>query len=430
MTKPGRRIVVTGIGPIASVGIGKESFWRGILQKNTGLEVVENLILKERWEKFYLHKVKDFHIKDFGINQDDLDYIKNWKEKEDNVDLLFLLAAVKLALDDGKIDYESQENHLGLVVTHENPGLEQLLWKTYRESFQLLKNDPALGEKDFCYQLTQKIIKTAYETQTFMQLFHIARTFHVHDYSFFISNACASGLYAVELAADLIRLGKFEQMIVAAGDCPDVFKHLWFKMIKMYPSDGKTKPFAKDGGGFVMGEGAAALVLEDYDHAKKRNAHIYAEYLGGGFKLEGWGVTTPMIGGSFYKEAIETSLDAGQVQREEIDAVCAHGVGTSASDYYEAKAISDVFQGLNTPTTAFKPYIGHNLGGSTLVELAILLLGLENNLIPPVLNTREMDPKMKINLVQKEIKKELKTVLKTCSAFAGYNASLVFRKLK
>ena len=201
-------------------------------------------------------------------------------------------------------------------------------------------------------------------------------------------------------------------------------------MIKMYPSDGKTKPFAKEGGGFVMGEGAAALVLENYESAQKRHAPIYAEYLGGGFKLEGWGVTTPMIGGSFYKEAIEKSLMESGIQREEIDAVCAHGVGTSASDYYEAKAVSDVFQGLNTPTTAFKPYIGHNLGGSTLVELAILLLGLENNIIPPVLNTQELDPKMKINLVQQTIKKEIKTVLKTCSAFAGYNASLVFRKLK
>ena len=104
-------------------------------------------------------------------------------------------------------------------------------------------------------------------------------------------------------------------------------------------------------------------------------------------------------------------------------------VGTKITDRYEAKTINDVF-GKNTPLiSAFKPYVGHNLGGSALLETAILLLVLQKNLIPPILNCQEIDPEISVNIVQKETKKNLNTVLKICCAFAGYNGASIFRKL-
>ena len=426
---PKKRVVITGLGPVASVGVGKDSFWRGILDKNLGIELTEVFLFDELWEKFYLHKVQNFDIKNYGINENDLEYIHNWKEKEDNQDLLFLLVAAKLALDDSQINYRSKKNNLALVATHENPCLEQLLWKAFRCSFQLLKKNIGLSELEFCNELYRKIIKIGYESQSFMSLFHLARTFNVHNYSLFINNACSSGLYALEAARDLISLGKAEKVIVVAGDCPDVFKYLWFKMISMYEEDGKIKPFDKNARGFVMGEGAAALVLEDYESAKRRGIHIYAEYLGGGFALEGWGITTPMIGGAFYQESIENAINDSGVIKEEIDLICAHGAGTIVNDYYEAKAIKDTFQQLRVPVTAFKPFIGHNLGGSALLELIILLLSLEKNLLLPILNTREIDNRIDLNIIREEHQFNLRTVLKICSAFAGYNACSILRKL-
>ena len=422
-----KKVVITGIGPIASVGIGKEAFWQGILDRKTGIELVETSMSKEPLEKFYLHKVKNFDIKNYAIDQDDLAYIREWKEGEDNIDLFFLLAAVKLALDDTMIDYKTKENNLALVVTHENPGIEQLLWKIFRSSYQLLKDKPNIGEKEFFEKLFNKTVKVGYETQAFMFLFHIARTFNIHKHSLFVNNACASGLYAIEAASDMIKGNRVPMVVVAAGDYPDIFKHLWFKKIDMYEPNGKIKPFSRDAKGFIMGEGATALVLEDCEHAKERGAHIYAEYLGGGFSLEGWGITTPMIGGNSYQNTIKSALNKSRINKEKIDLICAHGTGTPASDYYEAKAIMDVFGNSKVPVTAFKPYVGHNLGGSTLVELAILLLALENQVIPPVMNTMDTDPRVNIDLVRDERKVKLSTVLKLCCAFAGNNAATVFR---
>jgi 3-oxoacyl-[acyl-carrier-protein] synthase II len=422
-----KRIVITGLGPIGSVGIGKESFWQGVVNQETGVELVRCLAGKDLWEEYFLHKVKGFDIRNFDIDEDDLNYISKWKDGSDNKDLLFLLAAIKLALDDSKIEYTSKRNNLALVVTHENPGLEQLLWEQFRSSYQLLKNQPDMTERNFYNQLYDRVIKFGYETQSFMLLFHIARTFHVHEYSLFINSACASGLYAIEAAGDIVRLGKAQQVIVVSGDCPDIHKHLWFKKLNMYIPDGKTRPFSNGYEGFVMGEGATALVLEDYEHAKKRNAHIYAEYLGGSFKLEGWGVTSPMIGGFYYRDAIKQALINSKIRQEEIDLICAHGVGTKANDYYEVLGIKDIFKELNPPVTALKPYVGHNLGGSTLIELAILLLGMKNNFIPPILNTEETE--YDIDLVRQERRQGLNIVLKTCSAFAGYNAASIFRRI-
>lgn len=425
-----KRFVITGMGPIGSVGIGKEAFWRGILEQKVNVELVKSFAGREIWEQYYAHKVQDFDITRFDLNKDDLVYISNWKDGEDNRDLLFLMAAIKLALDDGRIDYKSGNNNLGLIVTHENPGIEQLLWKSFKSSYSLLKNNQSLNEKDYYNEFYKKTVKVGYETQSFMLLFHIARMFHIHEYSLFVNNACSSGLFALEAAKDMIALGKAKQVIVVAGDCPDIFKHLWFKMINMYASDGKIKPFDKNANGFIMGEGATAFILEDYEHAEKRKAHIYAEYLGGGFKLEGWGITTPMIGGKFYHEVIEEALSKSDIDEREVDLICAHGVGIPANDYYESKAICDTFTDKQISVTALKPYVGHNLGGCTLLELAILCLMMEKAISIPVLNTKQLDPKITINLVKEQKDIHAKTVLKISSAFAGYDAAVVLQKVR
>lgn len=425
-----KRIVVTGIGPIASSGIGKDNLWQGICNKTTGLELVESYVHNELWERFYLHKVRGFSIDAFGIDKNDLAYISQWKEGQDNRDLFFLLAALKLAFDDSKINYrEKAAGRIALVATHENPCLEQLFWQMFRKAYKTLRDNPGIGEKSFYERLYPALVKVGYETQSFMPLFHIARTFNIHNYSLFINNACASGLYALEAAADIIRCAKADIVAVVAGDCPDVFKHLWFKMINMYAQDGRIKPFAKDSNGFVLGEGAAAIVLEDYECARRRDSHIYAEYLGGGFTLEGWGITTPMIGGRYYQEAMLQALRQAGIEAKDVDLICAHGAATPSSDYYEARAIADVFGEYAVEVSALKPYLGHNLGGSSLLELAVMLLVLEHQMALPVMNTTEQDTRFKLKLIPKEQKKRIMTILKLCCAFAGNNAAAIFRKI-
>lgn len=425
------RVVITGIGPLASCGIGKNQFWQGLLEKKTGIKLEEYFIGDQLWDKFYLHKVENFDIARIGIEPYLLEQIKSWKKGEESTDLYFLLAAVKLAIDDAKLTFNRDNNDISCIITHENPGLEQYFSKIIDLSFDALINNK-ITKKDFAERLHYGSIKSSFDLQTFMTLFHVTKTFGIHGYSLFLNNACASGLYALENAAQIIKSGRSRTVIIAAADYPRIYKYLWFKELKMYSPDGKIRPFARDANGFVFGDGGVGLVLESLENAKKRKAIIYAEYLGGGFSQEGWKVTFPMSGGDFYQKAVAEALAFSRVKIKEIDCVCAHGAANAIIDRYEVKAITDIF-GIKFKRpliTTFKPYVGHNLGGSALLETAILLLCMENNICLPVLNTETIEPKMQIDLVREKLEVKLSTVLKTCCAFAGYNAAAVFKRIR
>ncbi len=428
-----QRIVITGIGPISSVGIGRENFWQGILNKKINIETEECYLDGQLWDKFPYHKVKDFDITKFGIEKSKLDDIRDWKEGEEIVDLNYLIAAVKLALDDSGLDYNNEDNGIGLVLAHENLGLMPFGFKVTDLAYEMLinKKKKDVSKKDFYDGFYKKFLKSGYDIQAFADLFHVARVFNIHEYSVFINNACASGLYALETASNMIKSKQVKRIVVAASDNPEIYKYLWFRDLGIYAKDGIVRPFAKDSNGLVFGDGGVGIVMETLEDAQKRGATIYAEYLGGGFDLEGWKITVPQIGSKSYQKAMINALKRSNLQREDIDLVCPHGVGSRPIDYYEAKAITDGF-GPNPDSpliTTFKPYVGHNLGSSALLESAILLLSLHNNTIPETLNCKEVDPRLNINLVQEKTKKELKTVMKACCAFAGFNSAVAFQKV-
>jgi len=288
-----------------------------------------------------------------------------------------------------------------------------------------------ISKKDFFDKLYHSFLKTGYDAQGFPNLFHVAQVFNIHLYSLFINNACASGLYAIEAASDIIKRGKAKTVVIAVSDYPDIYKYIWFRDLGIYSKDGIIRPFCRDSNGLVFGDGGVGILMEDLEHAKKRKAHIYAEYLAGGFDLEGWKITVPQIGSNSYQRAINRAFKRSGIDKHKIDLLCPHGVGSQPIDYYEAKAITDTF-GKNPKRpliTTFKPYVGHNLGGSALLETAILLLSLKNNLVLPTLNCQNSDPKFNLSLVKEKTKPKLKTVMKICCAFAGYNAAAVFRKV-
>ncbi|MDP3791245.1 MAG: beta-ketoacyl synthase N-terminal-like domain-containing protein [Candidatus Omnitrophota bacterium] len=428
-----KRIVITGIGPITSIGIGKEALWGSLLEGRTNIKLEESRIDGELWDKYYFHKVDGFDITKFGINKELLDWVKDWKEGDEIVDLYYMIAAIKLALDDSGLDYKPyEENDFGLVLTHENMGLIPFLSKVSDRAFNILKDKSKdLSKKEFYDKLYKDCIRSGYDVQPFMTLFHIAKVFNVRQHSLFICNACASGLYGIETASEMIKNGQNSTVIVAASDYPDIYKYIWFRDLGIYSKDGVMKPFSKDSKGLAFGDGGIAIVVEELEHAKKRNAPIYAEYLGGGFSLEGWQVTVPKVGSDSYQRAISKAFKQSGVDKKEIDLLCPHGIGSHVIDYYESKAITDTF-GVksNKPLiTAFKPYVGHNLGGSALLETAILLLSLKNETIIPTLNSDNTNPAYNISLVREKIDKKLKMVMKICAAFAGYNAAAIFRRL-
>ncbi len=427
----GKRVVITGVGPLTPIGTGKENLWKALLEAKTNIKLEEYKVDTEVWGKFYLHRIEDFDIKNFGIEAMRLEEIKQWKDGEEVIDLYYLLAGVKLALEDSRLEYDPEENNIACVISHENPGLEQYFSRFISVSFDCYTKEKILGKKEFFKKLYSKLYKSSYELQTFMTLYHITKTFNLHGYSLFINNACASGLYALEVASQIIKSGRSPAVIVATGDHPRVYKYLWFKELKMYAEDGKIRPFAKEAKGFVFGDGAVGLVLEDFNYALKRKARIYAEYLGGGFSQEAWKVILPAVGSRYYQKAIQEAINFSKINKGDIDLLCVHGAGNPLIDRYEARAITEIF-GIKPKKpliTVFKPYVGHNLGGDALMETAILLFCLEHNLVLPVLNTQRVDERTKIELVKERINVELKLALKTCCAFAGYNGAIVLRKV-
>lgn len=427
-----KRVVITGIGPICSLGIGKKSLWDNLLSAQTRIVQREEIVDGQLWGKFHVHAVDRFSVNDFGIDSSLLAWIKDWKDGDESIDLQYLIAAVKLALDDSKLPYNPYgKNSFGIIVSHENPNLMAFLAKVSGYAYKLFtEGGGGLSQKDFYDKLYWKGLKSGYDAQAFMLLFHLAKIFGIHEFSSFTCNACASGLYALEIGSAAIKNNQADVMIVAASDYADIYKYLWFQSLGIYSPDGVIRSFSKNSNGLVFGDGGVALVLEDLEHAKQRNVPIYAEYLGGGFSLESWQVATPQIGSDSYQNAIRKALDQSSITVDEIDLLCPHGVGSKVIDYYESKAITDIF-GVNSSKpfmTALKPYIGHNLGGSVLLETAILLLSLQRNLVLPTLNYVEQNSLLR--LVPEQKKAVLKIAMKICCAFAGYNAAAIFKRVE
>jgi 3-oxoacyl-(acyl-carrier-protein) synthase len=427
-----KRVVVTGIGPIASTGIGIDAFWKGIMDQRVGLTTREFNLEGKIWERFPVHSVEKFDFTKYHVDKLALEYMNDWKGEEPPIDLSYLIASVALALEDSGINYGLDNNGLGLVLTHENMGLMQFMLKLSQISYDTLtsKAGSALSKREFYEKLYWDCLKSGYDTQTFMTLFHVSKMFNIHNYSLFMNNACASGLYALESAAQMIKCNQSTAVVCAASEYTEIYKYLYFRDIGLYSEDGKIRPFSKDSNGLVFGDGGIGIVMEDLEHAQNRNARIYAEYLGGGFDLEGWKVSTPQIGSDSYKKAIIKALEKSEISRDEVQLLCPHGIGSQTIDYYEAKTITDVFGSYpDSPLiTAFKPYVGHNLGASALLETAIMLLSLHKGIVPPTLNCENIDSQFEIKLIKEKIEHKLNTVMKISCAFAGYNSAVVLRK--
>jgi 3-oxoacyl-(acyl-carrier-protein) synthase len=426
-------IVITGIGPLTAGGSGKGDVWDSVKKRRTGLAGKIYEIGNESVGEHYVHEIRDFSIDDYDIDKSALGAIRDWKEGEDIVDLLYFLATARMALDDSrlKID-ESSGRSIGLILVHENIGQDHFYRKVIDELSFTGKDkvDRPETKKEFLKKFYQKFRRTGYELQSFMTLHHVAKAIGVHGYSLFLNNACASGLFAIEAAADIVRSGKCKQVIVTAVDRSSIFKQMWFDEVKMLSKDGKIRPFAADRDGFTIGDGGAALVIESMDTALQRKAQIYAEYAGGGFCLEGWKVTYPDIGNDFYKDCMQRAMAVADVDPKEVGLIVPHGVATNITDSYEARAINDVFGTMDRKpiVSALKPYFGHTLGSSALLETAVMLLGLRNGAIPPTLNYEKPDKGIELNIIRDMASgSEIKVAMKTACGFAGYDGACIFR---
>jgi 3-oxoacyl-(acyl-carrier-protein) synthase len=387
----------------------------------------------ELWGTFPVAAVPDFSLQSIGLPAGRLRTLLE-NGCADDVDLHYLLAASHLALTDSGLVHDPDENRVGLVLTHENPGMERYIGKVLETVGRMANGDgppPGLGKRDLAENLYREHSPYVYGTHSFLYLHRVARVLGFHGPSLFINNACASGLYALEAATQMIRSGQAEAAVVAGADHPLLItKYLWFKGQGLYATDGVMRPFDERRDGLVLGDGAAAVVVEDLETARSRGAHVYAEYLGGAFNQEAWKVTVPSASGDYCARALREALERTGVGPEEIDLVNPHGAATSLWDAYEARALNALFgRGFERPlVSAFKPYVGHMLGASALAELIIVLLSMREGVVPATLNCERPDPQLGIRPVREPARMNLRTVVKMSSGFGGFNAVGVFRR--
>jgi 3-oxoacyl-[acyl-carrier-protein] synthase II len=220
-------------------------------------------------------------------------------------------------------------------------------------------------------------------------------------------------------------------MVVAAVDRSSVFKHVWFDELKMFAKDGLIKPFARGRDGFTLGDGGAAMVLESAASAARRKARVYAEYAGGSFTLEGWKVTYPDISSDRYEKMISKAIASAGLDPKDIDLVVPHGIGTTVTDEYEARAIAGIF-GIKSErpfVTALKPYIGHTLGSAAMLETVIMLMAMEKGTVPATLNSTQPDDRLPVSMLRTAASgAAIKASLKTACGFAGFDGACVFKK--
>jgi len=427
-----KRLAITGLGVISSLGVGANTVWQAARRGQTHMVRQTFGVVGKNQKAFFFHKVRTDHARQLRLNGDIRGAVDSWKDGRIDEDLVWAIEAARMAIRDSRLRYNHNDNAIGLFVSHENPGLESFFDRTLRTSYSLLggarRQTGRDGQTAFRNVMYQQCVADGYDAQTFVYLHLIGKALGIHGFTSFNCNACASGLYSLEMAAREIRVGGSPVTIVVASDHPRyLYKFLWFDDQELYAPDGLIKPFDRRRNGFSIGDGAAALVLEEWTHAKARGAKIYAEYLGGGFGAQGWKMTVPDLTSSVYRRAMEQALAAAGLRPGDIDLVVPHGVGTGVGDAYEARAINWVFGPANRqpPISALKPYMGHNLGGSALLETVLTLLCMRHDTILPTLNYEVPDETLGVNIVTQPVTRRLRYVMKCASGFGGYDASIV-----
>jgi 3-oxoacyl-[acyl-carrier-protein] synthase II len=317
-----------------------------------------------------------------------------------------------------------------LVVTHESPGLAphvqsffrwRELWRAW------LGSRSRFNPAEFLYEQQSDSV---YRLHSFLYVHYLSAIFGVHGFTLYNNNACASGTFALAIAADRIRNGDAETVIVAGGDIPeDGTKYRWFRDRGLYSPTGRCRPFAAQRDGLVLGSGAAAFVVEDVERARAAGRRIYAEWLGGGFSSDGWKVTVPDVGGHRYAHAIGRALRASEVRAQDITVISPHGVGASLLDRYEAESLAAVFgAGGEWPVLLpLKGAVGHTLGGCALVETVGAMLSLAHGQIPEIAAVDGFDATLPLGRSARGLDGGSWTMLKCTNGFGGQNGAFVLR---
>lgn len=241
-----------------------------------------------------------------------------------------------------------------------------------------------------------------------------------------IANACASGTNAIGHAFECVRSGRYQRVLTGGYDALSELVFVGFDSLQAATPE-KCRPFDKGRTGMILGEGAAILALENYQSAETRGANILAEVIGYGLSTDNHHLTQPDPSGSGARQAMEGALDSARISAGEVDYINAHGTATPFNDAAEGKAIAELFG--RVPVSSTKGMMGHSLGAAGAIEAVISLLALRDEILPPNINFRELDPGLDLDVVGNVSRAaKIRIVLSNSFGFGGTNASVVLRR--
>ncbi len=406
-----RRVAVTGVGPISPIGTGAEAFWESLRSGRSGVRRVEDRVDLTDIDVKIAAPVDDF---------DPNDYIDPKKARRLDRSTQLALAATSLAMKDAGISEEDVDlDRFGVVVGTGIGGME-----TFEENFTvMLERGPRRVSPFFVPRMMPNALAGEIS---------IAHGFRGANFG--VVSACASGNHAIGLAADLIASGLIDRAITGGAEAVLIpvtfagFARMGALSKRNDEPERASRPFDAARDGFVMGEGAGMLVLEEYDLAVARGAHIYAEVRGFGMSADATHITAPAEDGAGASRAMQMAMERAHVRPSEVDYINAHGTSTPPNDRVETTAIKTTFGEAATRVkiSSTKSQIGHLLGAAGGIEAIATVLTMEHGFIPATLNYENLDPECDLDYTPVSVEATVRVALSNSFGFGGQNASLIF----
>ena len=408
------RVVITGIGAITPIGTGKDAFWDGLMAGKNGIGKITRFDAAE-YAAQIAGEVKDF---------DPTDYIDKKESKRMDRYTQFAIAASKMAFEDAKIDLEAENRErIGTFVGTGIGGIETM----HEQYKKLFDKGPSRISPFFIPMMIGN-----------MAAGQISITLGLRGPSSCVVTACATGSNCIGDAFRVIQRGDADVMVAGGTEASisqaAVAGFCSMKALCMDHNEDPehaSRPFDKNRGGFVMGEGAGVVILESLAHAEKRGAHIYAEVAGYGSNSDAYHITSPAPHGEMQAKCMQLAIDDAGMTAADVDYVNAHGTSTHLNDLGETEAIKTVFgdKAKDISVSSIKSMTGHLLGAAGGVECIATALAVQNDMLPPTINYETPDEGLDLDYVPNQAKqKTVRAAISNSFGFGGHNACLLIKK--
>ena len=413
-----RRVVITGLGAVTPFGIGVDKFWESLKAGKSGISTSESIDISKHVVKIS-GEVKDFHPEE---------YMEPKVAKKMDRFIQFAMVAADEAIKDSKLDVEKEDPYrVGVIVSSAAGG-----FKTFEENhIRIIEKGP---NKCSTFTVPMMIVN--------MPSGNISMKYGFKGINKVVVSACATGSHSIGDAFRSIQYGDADVMVAGGSEATicDVGVGAFSAARTLSKRNDEpqraSRPYDKDRDGFVMAEGAGVLILEEYEHAKKRGAHIYAEIVGYGQSADAYDIVAPAPDGAGAIHAMEFALKDADMKPSEVQYINTHGTSTGLGDKAESHAVAAVFgdRKVNPDlyVTSTKSMHGHMLGATGAAEAIACIKAINDNVVPPTINLDNQDEEVAdLNYVPyKAVKAELHAALSNSFGFGGQNASLIFREVK